>query len=252
MRTTSSGMAAGMLAAALLLADSAIAQTSPGRPVAGNSAVPALPKVVPLSLRDFEGRGNALGCDLAGQTGSFEPVFRVRCNEAADLTTLKTGTALSFVSPVEMSYTYDGLYLCGITSQGLRDRSANLQLTIYFHELEIAESGERFMQRRDTGLNANRRGLDFSIPATAFTPLETDAASNGRRPCVTLRFAEGSQNGDQPRLPGDIWIPQAEANVFIRLPGMLPVGDIGSNQFGDFLLVSQAGLTVAGRRPAEP
>ena len=105
------------------------------------------------------------------------------------------------------------------------------------------------LQRRDSSLNSSRRALLFEFPATALTPLEVDAASAGRRPCVTLRFADGVQDGGQPRLPGDIWIPSAEVNVYMPMPPMLLTNQ---SQFGDFLLLSQVGLTVAGRRPAVP
>jgi len=207
-----------------------------------------LPRVVPLSVRDAAGRGNALGCDLVGESDN-EPVFRVRCNETADVSQTMTGTALFLTSPPDMAYTYDGLYLCGITSTGLRDRAATLRLSIYFHELVIDDSGERIMQRRDNSLNVSRRSLKFDIPATAFTPLEVDAAASGQRPCVTLRFAEGTPDGGQPGLPNGIWTPETEVDIFISMPPMLPTFQ---NQFGDFLLLSQAGLTVAGRRPAAP
>ena len=148
-----------------------------------------------------------------------------------------------------MAYTYDGLYLCGITSTGLRDRGAVLRLSMYFHELVIDDSGERIMQRRDNSLDVSRRGLRFDIPATAFTPLESDAATAGQRPCVTLRFAQGTPDGGQPGLPNGIWTPETEADIFISMPPMLPTA---TGQFGDFLLLSQAGLTVAGRRSAAP
>jgi hypothetical protein len=105
------------------------------------------------------------------------------------------------------------------------------------------------MQRRDNSLDVSRRSLKFEIPATAFTPLEVDAASAGRRPCVTLRFAQGTPDGGQPGLPNGIWIPETEVDVFISMPPMLPTA---TGQFGDFLLLSQAGLTVAGRRPPAP
>ncbi len=207
-----------------------------------------LPRAVPLSVRDAAGRGNALGCDLVAASDN-EPVFRVRCNEFADISEPKTGTALFLTSPPDMAYTYDGLYLCGITSTGLRDRAATLRLTMYFHELVIDDSGERLMQRRDNSLDVSRRGLEFEIPATAFTPLEVDSASSGKRPCVTLRFAQGTPDGGQPGLPNGIWTPETEADIFISMPPMLPTA---TGQFGDFLLLSQAGLTVGGRRSAAP
>jgi hypothetical protein len=207
-----------------------------------------LPPTVPLSVRDAAGRGNALGCDLVSASDN-EPVFRVRCNEAADISQLMTGTALFLTTPPDMAYTYDGLYLCGITSTGLRDRAATLRLTMYFHELVIDDSGERIMQRRDNSLNVSRRSLKFDVPATALTPLEVDSASSGRRPCVTLRFALGTPDGGQPGLPNSIWTPETEVDIFISMPPMLPTA---TGQFGDFLLLSQAGLTVAGRRPPAP
>lgn len=211
-------------------------------------ALSVLPPTVPLSVRDAAGRGNPFGCDLVAAADN-EPVFRVRCNEFADITELKTGTAVFLPSPPDMAYTYDGLYLCGIASQGLRDRPQPLRLSIYFHELVIDDSGERIMQRRDNSLDVSRRSLKFEIPATAFTPLEVDSASSGQRPCVTLRFAQGTPDGGQPGLPNGIWTPETEVDIFISMPPMLPTFQ---NQFGDFLLLSQAGLTVAGRRPAAP
>lgn len=211
------------------------------------AALEPLPAVVPLSLNDAVGRGNALGCDLTAVEG-FEKSFRVSCNEFADVTEPQSGTQVRLSSPPDMAYTYDGLYLCGISSGGLRSRGETFRLSIYFHEVDVV-GGEVTMQRRDNSLDMSRRGLKFVIPATALTPLEVDAASAGRRPCVTLRFSEGEQDGGQPPLPGHVWVPTAEAAVFVSMPPMLPAT---TAQFGDFLTISQVGLTVAGRRPLVP
>jgi hypothetical protein len=101
-----------------------------------------------------------------------EPRFRVRCNQAAEVTQRESGTALFLVSPPDMDYTCDGLHLCGITSEVLRDRGA------------------------------------------------------------TRRFADGVQDGNQPRLPNDIWIPTSEVEIFMSMPPMQPAV---RGQFGDFL-----------------
>jgi hypothetical protein len=206
----------------------------------------ATPRVVPLALRSMTGRGNALGCDLEVDT-SGEGLFRVRCNEFADTTTLKSGTAIFMQTPPDQAYAYDGLYVCGVASEGLRARNAVFRLVLYFDELQIDATGTRVLQKRNSSIDATRRGLRFDINATDLTPLETDASTAGRRPCVTLPFSQGIQDGGQPRLPGDVWVPTTDVTLFLQMPAMLPVA---TGQFGDFLLVSQVGLAVAGPRPA--
>ncbi len=213
------------------------------------SELAVLPPVVPLSVADATGQGSLVGCELVGE-GSSERRFGVRCPPGADVTAPHSGTALFLTDGPDMAYTYDGLYLCGLASPGLRERGATFTVYMYFHELEIAADGERTLRRRDSSFNSARRGVRFIVPATALAPIELDAASAGKRPCVTLRFAEGVQDGDQPRLPNDIWIPSTELMLYMPMPAMLPIAI--SNPDFDYLYLSQVGLTVAGRRPAAP
>jgi hypothetical protein len=213
------------------------------------ASLESLPTGIPVAVRHIEGRGNGLGCDLEA-VGTSEVLLRARCNAAANPETPQFGLGVSLLTPVDMGYVYDGLYICGVVSPGLAERSPSMSLAVYFHELITAEDGSRLLQKRDTALNFARRGLTFAVPTGQLLPLEVDAASAGLRPCVTLRFADGQQSGDQPRLPGDIWAPTTQLSLFISVPPMLPL--VPPSYPGDSIVVSEVGLTVAGRRPSVP
>jgi hypothetical protein len=216
----------------------------------------ALPRVVPLSVRNLIPRGNALGCDL--QAVDFgDLLLRALCNEFADISQPQSGFAASLMTAADMAYTYDGIYICGLVDNELADRTvfgqpARIRLSIYFPELMTTTDGGLLLQKRDSSINLTRRGLDFTFAAHELRSAEVDAESAGSRRCVTLRFAQGTQSGDQPRLPNDVWVPTSQVSLFMALPPLLPWSFTPPLQSGNIFSVSEIGLTVAGRRPVEP
>jgi hypothetical protein len=211
-----------------------------------------VPSVVPLAVRNLKPRGNAFGCSL--DTGAFtEMLLTARCPTPGSDPV--SGLAASLVTPPDMAYAYDGLYLCGVANNQFADRldtngsPLRVRLSIFFNELVATNGGGISVRNRDTSIDLTRRGLDFTVEVQQLRSLETDASTAGLRPCVVLPFAQGTQSGNQPRLPGDVYIPDTQVNIFISLPDMVPTT---AAQFGDSLVISELGFTVAGRRPPQP
>jgi hypothetical protein len=219
-----------------------------GDPGAAGASIP-LPSVMPLSIRNIVGFGTAVGCELAEQERSSSQLFKPECNENYDTEVPVRPLSVELTSPVDTAYMYDGLYICAIVSPTAAARTdvfgnpAFLQIWIYFDDLFDDGNGNLAFYKRNSGLNAERRGLSFTVLASDLT-LAPNATGADPLPCVVLPFAAGTQDGDLP-LVGDVWKSNTEAKLFIRLPALLAQAP---GFFGESIQFYQIGLLVNGYR----